>query len=123
MLGEGEGDQSPPPHTWTSLLIANMFQDGHEELITEAVVLAPGEVILFFGWQLLKEGLPLGDPRDVGFCLAGPVNWARKEVQVEMMVSTAQEGCWAIADAIVEKKLRPGGQDISEKQWKQTGPL
>ena len=75
-LGEGGGDQPPPPHAWTSLLIADMFQDGLEEWITEAVVLAPGEVILFFRWWLLKEGLswwckgcwiPLGQPSQLGW--------------------------------------------------------
>ena len=100
-LGEGGGDQPSPPNAWTSLLIANMFQDGLEEWITEAVVLAAGEAILFFGQQLLKEGLPLGDARDVGFCLGSPVNCAGREAQVEMMVSTVQEGHWAIADTIM----------------------
>ena len=48
-LGEGGCNQPPPSHAWTGLLIANMFQDGLGEQITEAVVLAPGETILFFG--------------------------------------------------------------------------
>ena len=95
-LGKGGGDQSPPSHAWTSLLIADMFQDGLEEWITEPVVLPPRETILFFRWQSLKEGLPIGDARDVGFHLGGPVNWARREDQVEMTASTVQEGHWAI---------------------------
>ena len=69
-------------------LIANLFQDGLEEWITKAIVLASEEVILFFGWHLLKDWLPLGDTRDVGFHLGSPINWARREAQVEMMVST-----------------------------------
>ena len=48
-LGEGGGDQPPPSHTWSGLLIVDMFQEGLEEQITEAVVLASGEAILFFG--------------------------------------------------------------------------
>ena len=48
-MGEGGGDQPPPSHAWSGVLIADMFQDGLEEQITEAVVLAPGEAILFFG--------------------------------------------------------------------------
>ena len=47
-LGEGGGDNPPPPYAWTGSLIANMFQDGLEEQIIEAVVLAPGEAVLFF---------------------------------------------------------------------------
>ena len=52
-LGKGGGDQPPPSHAWTGLLIANMFQVSFEERITEAVVLAPSKVILYFGWWLL----------------------------------------------------------------------
>ena len=66
-LGEGWGDQPPPSHAWTGSLIANMFH-GLEEWITEAVVLAPREAILFFGQRSPKEGLPLGNTMDVGFC-------------------------------------------------------
>ena len=77
--GEGRGDQPQACHVSTSLLITDMFQDGLKEQITEAVVLAPREAVFFFGWWLLKEGLPLHDTRDVGFCLAGPVNWAGRE--------------------------------------------
>ena len=97
-----------------------MFQDGLEEWIAEAVVLATGETILFFGQQSLKEGLPLGDARDVGFHLGGPVNWARTEAQVKMMVSTVQEGHWAITDAIKEMKtnLTPtASYNIREWMW------
>ena len=51
----------------------DMFQEGLEEQITEDVVLAPGEPILFFGWWSCKKGLPLGNVRDVGFSLTGPI--------------------------------------------------
>ena len=86
-----------------------MFQDGLEEWITEAVVLSPEEVILFFRRWLLKEGHVLDDARDDGFHLGSPANWAGREAQVEMMVSTVQEGHWAITDAIVEKRTRARG--------------
>ena len=56
-LGEGGGDQPPPPHAWTSLLIADMFQDGLGEQITQAVVLAPREA--FFFWMMIaQKGAP-----------------------------------------------------------------
>ena len=48
-LGEGR-NQPPPSHAWSGSLIADMFQEGLEEQITKAVVLGPGEAILFFGW-------------------------------------------------------------------------
>ena len=78
-LGEGGGDQPPPPHVWTGLVISNMLHDGLEEQITKAVVWAPGEMILVFGWWSLKEGLPLDDVRHAGFCLGNPVNWPGTE--------------------------------------------
>ena len=49
-LGEGGGNQPPPPHAWSGSMIADMLQEGLEEQITKAVVLGPGEAILFFGW-------------------------------------------------------------------------
>ena len=121
MLGEGGGDQPPPSHAWTGSLIVNMFQDGLEEWITEAVVLAPGEVILFFRWWLLKEGIPLGNARDVGFCFAGPVNWARREAQVEMTEALYRKVVESL-QTVVERELRPGGQDAPKEQQRQTGP-
>ena len=90
--------------------------------ITGAVVLAPGEVILFFRWWLLKEGLLLGDARDVGFHLGGPVNWASREAQVEMMVSIVQEGHWAIPDAIVEKRTKARGPGCPMEQRNKLDP-
>ena len=106
-LQAGEGDQLPTPHTWTGSLIANMFQNGLEEWITESVAIAPREVILFFGWKLLKEGLD--DARDVGFHFGSPVNRARREAQVETVVSAVQVGHWAIKDAIMKKRTKARG--------------
>ena len=45
----GEGNHPLPSHAWSGLLIADVFQDGFKEKITEAVVIAPGEAILFLG--------------------------------------------------------------------------
>ena len=46
----GGGDDHPlPSHAWSGLLIADMFQDGLEEPIAKAAVLAQGEAILFLG--------------------------------------------------------------------------
>ena len=41
-LGEGGGNQLPPSYAWTASLISDMFQDGPEDQITEAVALASG---------------------------------------------------------------------------------
>ena len=65
---------------------------------------------------MLKEGLPLGNTRDDGFSLASPVNWAGRVAQVEMMVNTVKKGHQAIADAIVERELSPGGPGCPKEQ-------
>ena len=122
-LGEGGGGQPPPSPAWTGSLIANIFQDGLEEWSTEAVVLAPGEAILFFRWWSLKEGLPLGDARDVGFCLGaqliGPgerLRWKWWWVLSRKVIEPSQMPLW-------KRALRSGGQDIPREQWRQTRPL
>ena len=81
-MGKGEAT-SPPSHAWSGSLIADMFQDSLEEQITEAVVLALGEAILF----------PMGNAKDVRFSLTGPINWASRTVQVEDTANTVQESC------------------------------
>ena len=97
------------PIAWTGSLIADIFQEGLEERITEAVVLAPEETILFFGRQSLKEGLPHRKARDVAFRKVGPVIWAGRQAQLKMTVNMVQEGHQAIADAVVEKRRKAGG--------------
>ena len=65
-LEEGKGDQPPPSHMWSGLLIADILQEGCPgDQITEAVVLAPGEAILFFGRCSLKEGLLSSNAEDI----------------------------------------------------------
>ena len=44
--------------------------------------------------------------RNVAFHVAGPVIWARRGTQVKAIVNTVQEGCQAIADAVVEKRMK-----------------
>ena len=45
-LGEGGGDEPPLSHTGSGSLIVDMFQEGLQEQITKAVVLAPWGLIL-----------------------------------------------------------------------------
>ena len=96
------------------------IQDGLEEWITEAMVLAPRGGDLIFGQWSLREELPLGNVRDVGFCLGVPINWAGREAQVEMMMISVQEGCWAIADAIMVKRTKARDQDAPAELQRQT---
>ena len=53
----------------------------------------------------------MGNVRDVGFSLTGPINWAGRTAHVEVTINTVQEGHQAIVDAVVEKRnkaRRPG---------------
>ena len=48
ILGDRRGDQPPLPHAWEGSLITDKLQEAWpEDCITEAVVLSPGEAILF----------------------------------------------------------------------------
>ena len=109
-LGEGGGDQAPPSHTLSWLLIANILQEAcPRDWITKTVVLAPGEAILFFGRCLYTEGLPYRSTRDVECSLRGPVNWARRTVEVEVTTNTVQVGCQAIVDAVMKNRMKVRG--------------
>ena len=117
MLADGGGDQPPPPHVWQGCLITGILQEAWlEDCITKAMVLSPGEAILFFGWHLKDEGLPYHRARDVEFCLGGLFNWAWRSVQIEALRKTMQEGHHAILKAVVEKKMtaRGAGQPLGK---------
>ena len=49
-----------PSHAWQAPVVEDMLQDGKSGL-TEAVVIGPGQAILFYGRQSLGEGLSLGE--------------------------------------------------------------
>ena len=92
-LGDGRDDQPPPTHMWSGSVIADMLQEAFpSDHITKAVVLALGEAILFFGRHSCKEGLLYRNSKEVDLSFRGPVNWARRTVQVEVTVNTMQEG-------------------------------
>ena len=73
------------------------------------MVLTPGEAMLFFGRQSLKEGIPHGKARDAAFSLAGPVIWAGRGAQVKVRVHMVEESHQSIADAVVEKRMKAQG--------------
>ena len=52
----------------------------------------------------LSEWLLYRKARDVAFSMAVPVILARRQAQVRMAVNMVQEGCRAMADAVVEKE-------------------
>ena len=109
-LWEGIGDQPPPSHTWNGLIISDILQEAcPRDCITEAVVLALGEAIQFFGRCLHKEGLLYCSTQDIEHGLKGSVTWAGRTGQVEVTVNTIQEVSRAIADAVLEKKMKARG--------------
>ena len=74
MLGGRGGDQPPPPHVWEGGLITDILQEAWpEDCITEAMILSPGEAILFFGRCSKNNRLPYHRARDIKFGLGGPL--------------------------------------------------
>ena len=80
-----------------------------EDEITKAIFLSPGDAILFFGRCSKNEGLPHCRARNIDFGLGVPFNWARRSVQIEALRKSKQEGCCAILEAVVEKKIKTRG--------------
>ena len=109
-LGEGRGDQLPPLQAWNGLLITNILQETcPRDCITESVVLALGEAILFFGRHSCNEGLLYCDAQDIEHGLMGSITWTGRTAQVEATVKTIQEGCRTIEDAVPERKMKDRG--------------
>ena len=107
MLEDGGGDQPPPPHAWERGMIANLLEEAWlDDCITKAMVLSPGEAILFFSRCYKNKGLPYCKARDVEFGLGGSFNWAVSSAQIEALMLTVQEGCHAILKAVVEEKMK-----------------
>ena len=109
-LGEGRGIQPPPSHALNVLLIADILQEAcPRDHITEAVVLAPGEAILFFGRCLCNGGLLYCDAQDIDHGLRCSVMWTGRTAQVEVTANTIQEGHRAIVNAVLETKMNARG--------------
>ena len=107
-MGDGGGDQPPLSHAWEGCLITNILQEAWPEgQITKAIVLSPGEAILFFGRYFKNEGLPYHRARNVELSLTGPLTG--RSVYMEVSRETIQEGCHTILEAVVEKKMKARG--------------
>ena len=96
----------PPPHTWQVLIVEDMVWEGRPGLM-EAVVTGPGQAVLFYGWQLLGEGLSLGEVRDATFTLSGIIAWVGKQVQLNAKPVSLGEGRWLITHTIAEGNIKP----------------
>ena len=121
-LGEGGGDQPLPPHAWTSLLIADMFQDGLKNELQKKWPLPLGRQPYSLldnsskrGYLLVMQGMLDSALATQSIRLEGRLRWKKT-------MSTVVNGCWAIADAIMEKKTKARYQDTPEEQWRPTRP-
>ena len=61
---------------------------------------------------VIQGRAPLGNARDIGFSLTGPISWAGRAAQVDATVKTVQECHHTIMEAVVEKRTKARGQDI-----------
>ena len=58
--------------------VEDMLHDGKSGL-TGAVVMGPGQAILFYGRQSLGEGLSLDEACGTMFMLSGAISWVGKQ--------------------------------------------
>ena len=95
---------------WSGLLIAIILHEVCPRYqITNAVVLAPGEAILFFGRHSFMEGLLYRYAQDIKVGLRDPVSWTGKNAWVKVTMHTKQEGYQATVYTITEKKMQARG--------------
>ena len=110
ILGDRGGNQPPPSHAWGGCLITNILQEvWPEDQVTEAMVLSPGEAILFFSRCSKNKELPYHRARNIEFGLGGPFNWAWRPAQIEALKTSMQEGHHTITKAVVERKMKARG--------------
>ena len=102
------GDVLPPPHTWTSPVVEDMLREARVGL-TEAVVIGPGRAIHFYGRHSMGEGLKVDETRDAAFLLTGAGTWVGKSAYLIANPITIQEGKRAIAQAILDNKVKVRG--------------
>ena len=86
----------------------DMVQDGKSS-ITEAVVIGPGQTVLFYGSQSLGEGLSLYKVWHTLFMLSGAIGWVGKQAQLNANPVSLGEGQQLIAQAITEQCIKPRG--------------
>ena len=70
--------------------------------LTEAVVMGPGQAILFYGMQSLGEGLCLGEAWDAMFMLSEGISWVGKQAQLNPNALSLWEGQQLIVKVITK---------------------
>ena len=85
------GDMPPPSHSWMALVVEDMLREARAGL-TEAVVMGPDRVILFYGRHLMGEDLRVDEARNAAFLLTGAGMWVGKSAYLTTDPMTIQEG-------------------------------
>ena len=91
ILTDELGDVLPPLHTWMALVVEDMLRDIRAGL-TEAIVIGPGKVILFYGRCSMGEGLMADEARDATFLITGAGTWVGKPAYLTADPTTLPEG-------------------------------
>ena len=102
------GDVPPLPHSWTPLVIEDMLQEARAGL-TEAVVISPCRVILFYGRCSMGEGLRADEARDAAFLLTGAGTRVGKSAYLTTDPMTIPEDKRAITQAVSENRVKERG--------------
>ena len=105
---EDGGVIPPPPHAWQAPIVGDMVWDGKFGQ-TEAKGTSPGRAILFYGWQLLGEGLSFSKAQDTAFTLSRAIGWIGKQAQFSAKPVSLGDDQWLIAQAITEGHIKPRG--------------
>ena len=104
-LTEELGAVPPPSHSWMAPLVEDILQEARTGL-TEAVVIGPGRVVLFYGEMFDGEGLKTDEARDATFLLTEAGTWVGKAAYLTANPVTIQEGKRAIAQAISDNRVK-----------------
>ena len=110
MLTEKLGAIPPPSHSWMAPLVQDMLHKARTGL-TEAVVTGPGRAVLFYGRCSMGEGLRVDKARDAAFLLTGASTWVGKLAYFTTNPMTIQEGRRAIAQAILDNRVKARGPE------------
>ena len=108
ILTDELGDVPPPLHAWTVPVVEDMLRDIRAGL-TEAVVIGPGKVILFYGRRSMGEGLMAHKARDAAFLITGAGAWVGKLAYLTTDPTMLPEGKRAITHAISDQRVKARG--------------
>ena len=108
ILTDKLGDVLPPPHAWMAPVVEDMLRDIRAGL-TEAVVIGPGEVILFYRRHSMGEGLMVDEARDATFLITGDGTWVGKPAYLTADPTMLPEGKRAITHAVSDQRVKARG--------------